>query len=89
MQRKRTSDMQQSLVAKETFVADKHRELMHAWKNADNAAKLADRLLTAKFDAYLARKGPMPSEGDRMEVQRLRRDAAEKLNAAIEYLAKR
>lgn len=68
---------------------DKHRELMHAWKNADNAAKLADRLVTAKFDAYLRHEGPAPSEEERLNVQRLRKEAHEKLAAAIAYLHRR
>lgn len=68
---------------------DRHRELMHAWKNADNAAKLADRLLTQRFDAYLAQQGPLPTEDERQNVQRLRREATEKLAAAIDYLNKR
>lgn len=68
MQRKRTSGMQKSELRKRASLADKHRELMHARKNADNAAKLADRLLTAKFDAYLAQQGPPPTEEERQDV---------------------
>jgi cell division septation protein DedD len=62
---------------------------MHAWKNADNAAKLEDQLLSAKFDAYLAQQGPLPAEEDRLKLQRLRQEANEKLAAAIAYLKNR
>lgn len=67
-------------------MADRYRELLHAWKNADNAAKLADKVLSAKFDAYLAQTGPLPTEEERVAVQRLRQEANQKLAAAVAYL---
>lgn len=65
---------------------DTYRELLHAWKNADNAAKLADSLLSAKFDAYLAQSGPMPTQEEQAAVQNLRREATQKLAAAVSHL---
>jgi hypothetical protein len=68
-------------------LVDRYRELLHAWKDADNAAKLADQLLSQKFDAYLTTKGaPMPTEAERQQAARLRVEANMKLAAAIDYL---
>jgi ferric-dicitrate binding protein FerR (iron transport regulator) len=65
------------------------KEAMCAWREASDAARVAENVLARMWEDYMNRTGPAPSAEQIAEVSELRREVDGKLSVVVALIGNR